>query len=90
MFSKAAPHRSEEPSRSDFRALSKRDRVIDVDAEVANGILDVGMAQQDLHGAMVAGCLVDERRLRSTHRVRAVFRDVEACPSSEHVAQLAA
>ena len=64
--------------RSNFRALSKSDRIINVDAEVANGIVDVRMTQQDLHRAKVSGCLVDERSLRSAHRMRAVFRHDEA------------
>ena len=78
----------EEPSRSDFRALGEGDCVVDIDAQVANGILDVGMTQQDLHGAKVAGCLVDERRLCSTHRVRAVFRHIETNCTDPLVDQL--
>ena len=36
------------------------------------------MTEQNLHGAKVAGCPVDQRSLRSTHRMRAVFRVVRA------------
>ena len=63
----------EEPSRSDLRAFRESDGVVNVYAEVANGILDVGVTQQDLHGPQVAGRLVDQRSFRSPHRVRAVF-----------------
>ena len=52
--------------RSNFRALRKRDGVVDIDAEVANGILDVRMTQQHLHGAKVAGCLVDMESISLT------------------------
>ena len=67
-LSKTAPRHGEEPSRSDFRALSKCDRVINVDAEVANGILDVGVTQRDLHSPQVARRFLDKRSLCTTHR----------------------
>ena len=34
-----------------LRALSQRERILDIDAEVANRALDLRMAEQDLHGA---------------------------------------
>ena len=81
------PRHGEEPSSSDFRVLRKSDRVINVDAEVANGILDVGVIQQDFHGAKVAGCFLDERSPRSAHRMRAVFSHVEASCTDPRVDQ---
>jgi hypothetical protein len=65
----------EEPKASDFGPLGKRDGIVDVDAKVAHGVLDVGMAEQDLHRAQITGRLVDQRRLRPSHRVRSVLRD---------------
>ena len=50
--------------RLNLSSLSQRDRVVDVDAEVANGVLDVGVTQQNLNGAAVAGRLINKRGLR--------------------------
>ena len=58
----------EEPFQSDLCPLSEGDCVIDIDAKVADGILDVGVTKQDLYGPQVAGCFVDERSLCSAHR----------------------
>ena len=64
--------------RLNLSSLSQRDRVVDVDAEVANGVLDAGMTQQNLNGAEVAGRLLNKRGLRESHRVGAIFRHVQA------------
>ena len=37
---KGSPLR-EEPSQSNFRALCKRDRIVDIHTQIADGILDV-------------------------------------------------
>ena len=57
----------------DFHALSKGKRILDVDAEIANSALNLGMAEQNLHGTEVAGLLVDDRRLGPTQRVGPVI-----------------
>jgi hypothetical protein len=44
-------------------ALSQRESVLDIDAEVANRALDLRMAEQDLHGTQVSSLLVDDGRL---------------------------
>ena len=45
-----------------FRWL--RERILDVNAEVAHGALNIRMSEQDLHGPQVAGLLVDDPECR--------------------------
>ena len=45
---------------SDLSVLGKRKRIFDVDAKIADGVLDLDVAKQDLHGSQVAGRLVDQ------------------------------
>lgn len=40
--------------------------VIDLDSQIADGALNLGMSQQKLHSSQVACASVDERRLCST------------------------
>ena len=47
----------------DLRFLCERQGVFDVDTEVADRALDLGMPEQDLYGAQVARLLVDYRGL---------------------------
>jgi DICT domain-containing protein len=46
--------------------LRDREGVIHLDPEIANGALQLRMAEQQLYRPQVAGLLVDLRRLRST------------------------
>ena len=62
---------------SNFGPFGQRERIIDIYAEVSDCILDVGMAEQDLYGAEIACGFVNQRRLRSSHRVRATLPTVE-------------
>ena len=57
--------------RLDFRLFGDIQRVIDLDAEVSDGTLELGMAQQYLDSPKVLRTLVDQRGLCSPHRVRA-------------------
>ncbi len=41
----------------DFHALVESKRILDVNAKVANGALELVMTKQDLHGVEVAGLL---------------------------------
>jgi len=50
-------------------AFGKGKRVLDVDAKIANGALNLRVAEQDLHGSQIAGGLVDDRGLRPPQRV---------------------
>lgn len=47
-------------SLSVFDLLREFDRVADFDAEITNSALDLGVTEQALDGAQVAGSLVDE------------------------------
>ena len=61
MQSYRLPKDSEEPiESSDFGALGQGQRIIDVHAEVPDGVLDVGMPEQNLDGSQVPGRLVDK------------------------------
>ena len=63
----------EEPGRSlNLRALSKGERILYVDAQVANGALNLRVPEQDLHGAQVSRLLVDDGGLGSAQRMRLV------------------
>lgn len=58
---------------SDLDSLSQEQRILDIDAEVADCVLDLGVAKEDLDGAQVTRRLMDHCRLRATKRVRAIF-----------------
>ena len=51
--------------------LCYRERVIDLNAQISDGALDLCMAEQELDGPKVAGAPVDQRRLRPPEGVRA-------------------
>jgi hypothetical protein len=55
-----APRCREEPSRSNFRPFSERNSVVNINAKIANGILDIRMTQQYLNGSNIAGRFVDQ------------------------------
>ena len=44
---------------SEFDLFGDRERVLDLNAEILNGTLDLGVAEEDLDGAQIAGTLVD-------------------------------
>ena len=46
-------------SHSEFDLLGDADRVVDLDPEKANGTLQLGVAEQELHGSQVAGFAID-------------------------------
>ena len=45
--------------------------IIDFNAQIPDGALDLGMSQQELHGTEIAGPTVDECRFGTSKRVRA-------------------
>ena len=49
-------------------ALGKYEGVLHINAQIADGALDLCVAQQDLYSAQVASLLVDDGRLRSAQR----------------------
>ena len=63
--SRSEPGRARQlcPGISDVDFLRDLDRVVDLDAEVANRALDLGVAKQELNGSKVPGSSVDQRRL---------------------------
>jgi hypothetical protein len=54
--------------------------VLDIDAEIAHGAFDLCVTQQNLHRAEVARLLVDDGRLGSPERMRAVILSSQADP----------
>ena len=56
-----------------LRALSKGERILYVDAQIANGALYLRVAEQNLHSAQVARLPIDDGRLGSAQRMGAVI-----------------
>lgn len=67
---------------SDIDLLGDLDCVIDLDAEVANRALDLGMSKQELDRAQIASAAVDQNRLRPSQRVGAELCRIE--PNAGH------
>jgi hypothetical protein len=53
--------------------LDEIERIFDVDAEIANRALDLGVSEQDLNRSEIASGLVNDRHLRPPQRMRAVI-----------------
>jgi len=53
------------PASSNVDLLRNGERIIHIDAEVPDSALDLGVAEQKLHGSQIPGASVDERRLGS-------------------------
>ena len=62
---------------SDLDLLGYGEGIIDIDAQVSNGALDLGVAEQELNGSKVPGSSVDHGRLGPPERVRAEFQRIE-------------
>src|SRR5262249_34716581 len=58
------------PGRSDIDLFRCRERVIDLDAEIADRALDLRVTEQELHGAKIPGAPVDQGRLCPPQRMR--------------------
>ena len=63
---------------SDFRLLGDFEGVIDLDAQVSHGRLQLGVPEQKLHGSEVLGASIDQRRLGPAHGMRAIFGRVQS------------
>lgn len=59
-------------------ASGQTERVLDVDAQVPDRAVELGVTEQDLHRAQVAGLPIDERHLGAPERIRAIGRRLEA------------
>ncbi|BAE52453.1 hypothetical protein amb3649 [Paramagnetospirillum magneticum AMB-1] len=68
-----------------FGTFGKMQRVLYVDAKVADRALDFGVAKQDLHGAQVARLLVDDGRLGAAQRMRSVVLRTQTDPSNPFI-----
>src|SRR5215472_917419 len=66
------------PCSSDVNLFCCGKGIIDLNAQIPDGALDLCMSQQQLHGAQVAGSTVDERRLGASKGVRAEEMRVQA------------
>jgi len=63
---------------SDFRAFEQRDCIVHVDAEVADSVRDVCVAQQDLDCSKIAGRFVDQGSFRTSQRMGTIIASIEA------------
>ena len=59
-------------ARLDLSLLRDFQGIVDLDAKVSDCRLQLGMTKQKLNGPQVLRTLVDQRRLRSAHRMRAI------------------
>jgi hypothetical protein len=62
----------------DFGPFCEHQGILDVDAEVPDGVFDLRVSQQDLDRPQVPGGLVDHRRFRAPKRVRPVLGTTES------------
>jgi hypothetical protein len=65
------------PEASDLELLGNGKRIVDIDPEIPDRALDLGVTEQELDGSEIAGSPVDHRRLRATHRMRAIGQRIE-------------
>ena len=63
---------------SDLRLLRHLQCVVDLNAQVADGALELGMSEQQLYRSEIPGSPVDQRRLGPTHGMGAVGTGIEA------------
>jgi hypothetical protein len=49
------------PSTSDINMLCYRNRIVNLDAQIANSTLDFGMAEQQLNSTQVSGATINQR-----------------------------
>lgn len=63
--------------RSDIYLLRDLDGIVDFDAKVAHGALDLGVPEQELHCAQVSRPAIDQHRFRAPQRVGAELGWVE-------------
>src|ERR1700722_362869 len=61
-------------------AFGERERILYIDAQIANGALDFRVAEQDLHRAQVASLLVDDGRLGPAERMGSVILRAQSDP----------
>jgi hypothetical protein len=70
---RARPHDAQGRSPSDFSPLCQFQCILNIDAEIPDCVLNLGMAKQDLDRSKVTSCLIDHGSLRSPKGMRAVI-----------------
>jgi len=73
----AGPIETRHSGASKINLLRDRQRVVDLDAQISNRALELAVAEQQLHGAEVAGFAVDQRRLGAAQRMDPISRRIE-------------
>lgn len=63
-----------------LRSFCEKERILHVDAKVADRALDLRVAEQDLHSTEIARPLVDDGRLRLAERVGPVILRAQPDP----------
>ena len=63
---------------SNFGLRGNFESVVDLDAEVSHGALELRMAEEQLHGSQIPGSPVDEGWLGTPDRVRSVPGRIKA------------
>src|SRR5260221_14064692 len=61
-------------------AFGEGERILYVDAQIANGTLDLRVAEQDLHGTQVTCLLIDDGCLGSAQRMGSVILRTQTDP----------
>lgn len=69
---RARPHDAQGRSPSDFSPLCQFQCILNIDAEIPDCVLNLGMAKQDLDRSKVTSCLIDHGSLRSPKGMRPV------------------
>ena len=64
-------------SSSEFHLFGNAERVLDLDREIADRAFQLRVAEQKLNRSQVPRLLIDLRRLRPPHRMRAVGGAIE-------------
>lgn len=62
---------------SNLSLLGHFQRIIDLDAKVAHGALQFGVAKKQLHGTQVFCAPVDQRSLGPSHRMAVIFGGIQ-------------
>ena len=66
-----------QPAHLDLGSLGDLKSIVNLNSEVSNGTLELGMPEQQLHYPKVLGPPVNQGGLRTPHRVRPVRRFVK-------------
>jgi hypothetical protein len=65
--------------RTRSRLLRNFQRIIDLNAEVANGAFELGMAEQKLHGGQILRAFIDQCGLSAPHGALPIYGRAQSC-----------